>query len=79
MKSLLISTLYIIAKQIFDKEFFDRVEGYVATLLDSELQGDEKRQKVREWIWDEWTDVKTSIIDTVIQITYLNFNRHIVS
>jgi len=57
VKSLLLSLLYKIARQYFDRDLFDRVEKLVLDLLDKDLSGEEKRQKVREAALAEFRDL----------------------
>jgi lipopolysaccharide biosynthesis regulator YciM len=67
-KQILVEMIYSLSKAYFNKEFWDRVEQYVNELMDADMSGDEKRQKVRDLIWEEWSNVKTTAIDTVIQL-----------
>jgi hypothetical protein len=57
IKSLLLSALYKIARQYFDRDLFVRVEQLVIAMLGDDLSGDEKRQKVREAALAEFRDL----------------------
>lgn len=67
-KTLLLNILYRIARQYFDKDLFDRIRALVVALMSADLTGDEKRAEVRKAIFAEWKDVKTIVIDTIIQV-----------
>jgi hypothetical protein len=71
VKSLLLSLLYRIARQYFDKDLFNRVEKLVLQLMADDMPGDAKREVVRKAIKAEWVDIKTITIDTVIQVALL--------
>ena len=68
MQAMLISLLYTIARRIFDKDLFDRVEYLVKSLLNEDLSGDEKRKRVQDTVVAEWAEVKKIVIDTIIQV-----------
>jgi hypothetical protein len=70
-KSLLLSLLYRIARQYFDKDLFNRVEKLVLQLMSDDMPGDAKREVVRKAIRAEWVDIKTITIDTVTQVVLL--------
>lgn len=71
MKSILLGILYSVARQYFDKDLFGRVEETVVSLMSSNLSGDRKRQIVRDEIREEWNDVSTIAVDTIIQVVLL--------
>ena len=72
MKSFLIGIIYRAALSYFDAKFFARVESLVLDLLNADVPGDEKRERVRDAIHAEWDYVKNSAIDTAIQIILLH-------
>jgi len=57
LKSLLLSVLYKIARQYFDRDLFDRVEKLVLDMLNKDLSGEEKRQRVRAAALAEFHDL----------------------
>ena len=71
MKSILISILYTVARQYFDKDLFTRIENLVVSLLDSDAPGDERKKMVRAAVWEEWEDVRAIFIDTIVQVVLM--------
>lgn len=79
LKKVLINTFYGVAKTTVrvyvDKEFFDRVEGYVQTLVGEDYSGAEKFAMVEGWIKDEWEDVSTVFISAVADAVLLRLDH----
>lgn len=70
-KVVLLSLLYSVATQYFDKELFKRIRILTLDLNNQNLTGEEKRYIVREAIKKEFKDVSTITIDAIIQIVLL--------
>ena len=78
MKSILISAIYALAKKVFDRELFERVETYFYKLVDEDIPGTKKKEWVIHWIKEETSEVKTAFIDTIVQLVWLYTNRNLV-
>lgn len=75
MGNFIISTIYILFRNYVGGEVFDRVRVLVFSLMNLDISGDEKRQKVREAAKKEFDNISTMMIDTIIQIVLLKFAK----
>lgn len=70
-QAILLTLLFNIAYRYFDNDLFSRIQVLVLALMDENIPGDQKREKVRAAIKVEFVDISTIIIDTIIQLVLL--------
>lgn len=76
MKSFIFTTLYTFARMVLkpyiESGFFARAEELVISLVNETIAGKEKREKVFEWLTDEYTTINTILVNLVIELTVVN-------
>lgn len=60
--------IYIYLKDKINMKILKRVYELVIELMESDMTGDEKKEHVRNIIKDEFKNVPTFLIDTMIQV-----------
>jgi hypothetical protein len=73
MKAILISIAYQAVRAFLDRYidsgFFDRVSELVMTLLNEDIPGSEKRERVHASVVKEWQTVSSIAINLAIEMT----------
>jgi hypothetical protein len=77
MKSFLIETAFTALRWYVSSGIFDRVAALVTALIDQDIPGEQKREKVIQFFEDEygliWGAATNIVLDAVIALTRLKF------
>ena len=75
MKSFVFNTLFTFAKMVLAPYvkggFFNRVEALVFEYLTADLSGEEKRQKVFNWVKSEYGTINDILVNVAIELSVL--------
>ena len=68
MKEALFLTIKLFRLPYVQKGFFSRVEELVSSVMDTNKTGEKKKKTVRDWLDDEYLEIKSHIKNLVIEL-----------